>query len=104
MVLIFWLSSRPENDIPSLFWGQDKLEHFLAFGMLGFFYYYSFRQREANPSFTRVLLITLMVAAYGLFDESHQYFVPGRDASLADLAADTAGGFIAAVIFCNKRF
>ena len=104
MVLIFWLSSRPETGLPELFWGQDKLEHFLAFGMLGFFYFHSFRRRDAKPTYTRVVFITLMVASYGLFDEAHQYFVPGRDASLADLAADTAGGFFAAVIFYHKSF
>jgi VanZ family protein len=104
MVLIFWLSSRAENNIPSLFWGQDKLEHFIAFGVLGFLYYCSFRRQELSPSLARVLHITLMVAAYGLFDEAHQYFVSGRDASLADLAADTAGGFFAAVAFYHKSF
>ena len=59
---------------------------------------------DPNQPPVRVMLITLMVAAYGLFDEAHQYFVPGRDASLADLAADTAGGFFAAVIFYHKSF
>jgi len=104
MVLIFWLSSRPKIDIPHLFWSQDKLGHFLVFGILAFFYACSFRQQEENSSFTRVLLITVMVAAYGLFDEAHQLFVPGRDASIADLVADTAGGFFAAVIFYHKSF
>jgi VanZ family protein len=104
MVLIFWLSSRPELPVPMLFWGQDKLGHALVFGILAFLYARSFRPREENPSFARVLLITLMVAAYGMFDEVHQMFIPGRDASIADLAADTAGGFFSAVIFYNKRF
>ena len=87
-----------------LVWDQDKLAHFLVFGIVGFFYARSFRQRPENPSFSRIILITLMVAAYGLFDEAHQSFVPGRDASLADLAADTAGGFFAAVVFYHKSF
>jgi VanZ family protein len=104
MVLIFWFSSRSKIDIPSLFCGQDKLGHFLVFGILAFFYASSFRQQEENSSFTRVLLITVMVAVYGLFDEAHQLFVPGRDASIADLVADTAGGFFAAVIFYHKSF
>jgi VanZ family protein len=82
MVLIFWLSSRAKIGIPHLFWSQDKLGHFLVFGILAFFYASSFRQQE----------------------EAHQLFVPGRDASIADLVADTAGGFFAAVIFYHKSF
>jgi VanZ family protein len=33
----------------------------------------------------------LISAAFGLSDELHQHFVPGRDASALDLAADTVG-------------
>jgi VanZ family protein len=43
-----------------------------------------------------------MVALYGIFDESHQMFVANRDPSLADLAADTLGGFLVALA-CWRR-
>ena len=104
MVIIFWLSSRSELPAPSFFQYPyiDKLIHAIIFGILGFFYARSFRPRQEDANFTRVLLVTLMVAGYGGFDEIHQLFVPGREASLGDLAADTAGGFLAAVIFWKK--
>jgi VanZ family protein len=43
-----------------------------------------------------------MVAVYGGFDESHQMFVQGREASLGDLAADTVGGFLAGLFFWKR--
>ena len=102
MSMIFWLSCQSDLPIRSFFWGQDKLEHALAFGMLGVFFSRSFRPQEGGPPFTRILLITFMVATFGGFDEAHQYFVSGREASIGDLAADTIGGFLAAITFWRR--
>ena len=97
MALIFFLSSIPDLPAPSVFRAQDKIAHVLVFGVLGFLFSHSFKPRDGEPRFTRVLLITLMVALYGGFDESHQMFVPGREASLGDLVADTLGVFLAGI-------
>jgi VanZ family protein len=35
---------------------------------------------------------------WGVVDELHQHFVPGRTADLADLAADTVGALVATVV------
>jgi len=102
MTTIFWLSSIPDLPAPSFFSAQDKLAHVLVFGVLGFFFSRSFRLRDENLPFTRVLLVTLMVALYGGFDETHQLFVPGREASLGDMAADTVGGFLAGLFFWKR--
>ena len=102
MATIFWLSSIPDLTSPSLFSAQDKLAHVLVFGVLGFLFSRSFRPRDEDLPFTRVLLVTLLVAVYGGFDEVHQLFVPGREASLGDLAADTVGGFIAGIFFWKR--
>jgi len=98
MALIFFLSSKSDLPVPPLFPLQDKIEHGIAFGILGLFFHGSFKSPWAPPLLKRVLVITAMVAAYGAFDEIHQSFVPARDASLADFAADTIGGFVSAVI------
>jgi len=45
-----------------------------------------------------VPLAILVVLLYGLTDEFHQYFVPGRDASVFDFAADCIGIAIAQLI------
>jgi VanZ family protein len=43
--------------------------------------------------------------SYGASDEWHQSFVPGRDADLLDLLADTTGGLLAIsfIYFVNKK-
>ena len=102
MAVIFCLSSISDLPSPSLFSAQDKLAHILVFGVLGFLFSRSFRPHDEDSLFTRVLLVTLMVALYGGLDELHQMFVPGREASLGDVAADTAGGFLAGLFFWKR--
>ena len=41
---------------------------------------------------TQVLVAVLVSAAYGMTDEYHQAFVPGRTPSFVDVASDLAGG------------
>ena len=41
--------------------------------------------------------VTLLVALFGLLDEYHQSFVPGRNPALGDALADLAGGLLGAL-------
>ena len=52
-----------------------------------------------------VALVTLVVTAYGISDEFHQGFVPGRDASTLDALANFIGGLGAAtsVVWWQRR-
>ncbi len=102
MALIFWLSSKSNLPAPTLFWGQDKLAHALVFGILGLLFCRSFNPREENLPWNRILLITVLVGAFGCFDEIHQLFVPGREASIWDVAADTFGGLLASLIIWKR--
>lgn len=45
------------------------------------------------------LLATLFATAYGVSDEYHQSFVPGRDASAGDVASDLAGSALGAFAY-----
>jgi VanZ family protein len=103
MGLIFYLSSKSNLPAPDLFRGEDKLAHFVVFGILGFLLACSLGPRYPGRPLTGTLLIILMVIGYGLFDEAHQYFVPNRDSSLMDVAADAAGGFAAAIAWVGLR-
>lgn len=54
---------------------------------------------RASAGETPVWLTALAgCAAFGVLDEFHQSFVPGRDASLHDVVADTAGAALALAI------
>ena len=63
---------------------SDKLVHFVVFGAIAFFIWVATAARWP-------LLIWVVVVLVGAIDESHQLDVPGRTASIADLAADGAG-------------
>jgi VanZ family protein len=103
MAALYLLSSLPDLSGASLVAGQDKFFHVLFFALLGAFFSCSFKPTNTRVPFSRVLFVTLLVAAYGIFDEVHQMNVPGRDASLGDLAADIAGGFLGALLVWKRQ-
>ena len=90
MVLIFWLSASPDLRGASGFIDLrppfDKVVHAASFGLLALFFYFA-----TGRAFLSVLLASL----YGVSDEIHQSFVPGRDADLFDWVADTLGATLA---------
>jgi len=94
--LIFYLSSQPSIETPALFPGQDKLFHLVAFGMLGFLAAGSLRASQDGYATRQIWLVVLAVTLYGISDEFHQYFVPGRSADIYDVVADAAGGLLGA--------
>jgi VanZ family protein len=64
---------------------NDKVKHILAFCVLAFLADYS------TPKIKFNLSKGLLVLAYGLLIEVIQYFLPYRESSLYDLAADGIG-------------
>jgi len=64
---------------------NDKVKHILAFYVLAFLADYS------TPNIRFNLNKGLLVLAYGLLIEVIQYFLPYRECSLFDLAADGFG-------------
>lgn len=89
MGVIFWLSSRPGSDVPS---GIAPYAHFAAYAVLGALALAGF----AEPR--RWLAAAALASAYGITDEFHQAFVPGRTPDPADWALDTAGALVGAVL------
>ncbi len=91
MLLVFYFSSQSDNAALSLLglipFG-DKLIHGLVFGILALFLYLA----TENPK----LAVTLAVF-YGLSDEFHQHFVPGRQTDVFDWLADTLGAILVVV-------
>ena len=47
----------------------------------------------------KILLPTIIVSIYGIIDEFHQSFTPGRDATISDWIADTLGALFGSFVF-----
>ena len=96
--LLFFLSSR--SDLGLVGQIPDWITHgmsYTAFAMLlaralagGFF-----RPLAGRTAFAVVLAVTL----YGVSDEWHQSFVPGRDSSAGDVAKDAGGALFGVLLF-----
>jgi VanZ family protein len=100
LAAVFALSHVP-GSLLRLDWKiWDKAIHCAEYVPVGFLIGGWLAHRSWAPR-TRILLVVtaaLAVAALGLFDELHQHFVPGRDATLGDVLADALGGLIGAVV------
>jgi VanZ family protein len=98
MALLFVLSSMP--DLPSGPPGlTDKHAHSIAYAVLGGLLLRALSGAAwAGITWRRVAAAVALSTLYGVTDELHQWFVPGREASLADLAADAVGAGVAAVV------
>ena len=98
---IFMLSAQSKLPIPISvsFRGLDKLLHACAFGSLAFTLSYWFSTETWRAKTLKCfVLVCCITACYGISDEIHQIFVPGRDASLYDWFADCTGAVLAAAL------
>ena len=101
LVIIFIQSSIGNMNIIDLkFSFQDKFLHFLVFGSLAFLMARSFKI-SGFKIFNKYyhLMSILLTTIYGLFDEYHQYFVPGRYSTVGDWLADVLGAVVFIVIY-----
>jgi VanZ family protein len=96
-VVIFFLSSIPGKAMPPIPALQyDKVIHALVYFVLGVLFCLALRQTSSMPTRRIVALAAFLSLAYGLSDEFHQLFVPGRSADLYDALADGIGGLLGA--------
>lgn len=77
-----------------------KAAHFLEYAVMGVLTY-SVLYYPVKKSRKRYLLAVLWVFLSAALDELHQYFVPGRWASIADVLLDTCGGAAGALLCCG---
>lgn len=99
--LVFLLSSVSKfpDMIPS-FSGFDKLAHFGEYYLFGcLIYRWLLAERSLFANRHVVFLTILMGTFYGISDEWHQSFVPGRDASPWDAFIDAAAVATAAATY-----
>ncbi len=94
--LIFILSSIPKlpqisPDIPNL----DKLLHIIEYGIFGLLLARAFENSSAQFLREKTLILTIIISClYGITDEIHQAFVPGRESNAWDVLFDTIGALL----------
>ena len=91
MALIFYLSSRTGNELGSLFPFLDSFDwgHLVAYFVLALLFYFALK-KTLRPKHIYILVIVLSIV-YGVTDEFHQAFVPGRSPDFKDLINDGLG-------------
>ena len=103
MAALYWLSSlpglpRPED--PALYsvfyWVPPSIQNILhipAYAILASSWHWALRAwvHTSNANAVGACVITSL---YGIFDEWHQSFIPGRFASLTDIALDFTGAVL----------
>jgi VanZ family protein len=100
MCAIFLLSSMSHP--PQLETGYDlsTLAHLLEYALLGFLL-----STALGVEKKKIFVAVMIAGIYGVTDEVHQFFVPGRVASIYDAAADLIGSAAgaASVLFLKDR-
>jgi len=89
MGFIFYLSALPGTAVDSMGLGKESYHingHFLMFFLLCLSFF-----RATGSSFSSVVLSIL----YGVSDEFHQVFTPGRSAGPFDVLVDSLGALLA---------
>ena len=103
MGTIFFISHQPGDsfELPEII-NLDKLLHGIAYGVLAAAVLYAtpLELRKKSLSFTAVLAMSTCLL-YGISDEFHQSFIPGRYASIWDVIADLLGA--ALVVWLWRR-
>ena len=98
MGLIFFLSSRPSpeffHDWP-LYWGMKSV-HMIEYAGLAFLWIVALLLGTALPHRHLYPLSIVLTFLWGVSDEWHQAFVPGRTAQLSDALTDLTAAVLCA--------
>ncbi len=107
MALIFYMSSFPAPEpvkaVPIFF--DIKIVHIVEYGFLSFLVYYALDNTTSLSLFWKMIFSVEITILYGLTDELHQIFVPGRSGRLVDIFANFIGCVIfqSFILFVKKR-
>lgn len=96
MAAIFVVSHQSSVSIP--FGAPDYYAHGMSYTVLGFLLIRALARGELRAmTWGMVLVATVIGGLYGVSDEFHQSFIPGRHPSVSDVIADTVGSLVGAV-------
>jgi VanZ family protein len=100
--LIFASSAVPTRFFPGVEYPWvPKVVHVLFFFFLCLLLILGLRHQQTSPLLARWSLITsiMICMTFGILDEVHQMFVPGRHPRLTDVLLDVSGAILMALTF-----
>lgn len=103
--VIFFVSAQPKAAFERIGLTSELIAlvgHFLTYAILMSLLVVAFRFGSRLPARIIYLVAFILVALYGLSDEYHQSFVPGRTATLVDWIVDLAGAAAAWFILARR--
>ena len=96
--LIFSLSHQ--SNLPGTDLISDRISHFGEYALFGLTLVWGVTSGFHLPLTSKsVIFVGVIAALYALSDEFHQSFVPNREASSRDLAADVLGAVVCLSVF-----
>lgn len=99
MIVIFFGSSIPISALPKGPEFVPVLVHFGEYFVLAALLIWAVNHGfGSRVTFSPVLAAFVVSGFYGVLDELHQIYVPGRVADMLDLAVDTAGALAACLL------
>jgi len=102
LIFIFSSISQPMPSVEP-FSHFDKLCHFLEYGILGFLLIRALGSSKTGRTGLSLRIAAIVLAVvYGVTDELHQYFVPGRNMEFMDILSDALGAFTGQIFFKLK--
>jgi len=95
MSIIFFLSSisYPPQPLPLKFYAP-VIEHIIEYAILGFLLSVAIKPKNEKMQRWAIFWAIMIATIYGITDEIHQLFVPGRTASVFDASLDCIGAVI----------
>ncbi|MBI4366623.1 MAG: VanZ family protein [Deltaproteobacteria bacterium] len=100
--VLFFLSSLPGSDVPPRYPGIDKIAHAVLYAGFAYVLVRAMCGRAFCCSRRAACWVVVIAAAYGVTDEWHQAFVPGRDVSAWDWLADVCGA-VGSVLWYRRK-
>jgi len=105
MIIIFAFSSIPDygrENTPKIFYllspNLQNLLHIPEFGLLAYLWMQALDKNKGSLLKARVWTASISIS-YGILDELHQLFIPGRYASFGDILFDILGIISGIIIY-----
>ena len=100
--IIFYISSVPHLEAPYSQYFSDKAIHIFEYAILGYLWQRALVKTTTFPRKSIIITAVIFCTLYGLSDEIHQSFVPGRECAVTDWLADLIGGTIGSFLYPFK--